>query len=118
VLERFLRRNRQYATTTTQSRPLTPKPLRGMASLGATSLCAAVFLFAFLIPVMQLIVWSTWTYQKVWRSDFAEILMNTMTGAALGTAIIIVLALLSARTTTRLLSSSSVAYSISRLLTA
>jgi iron(III) transport system permease protein len=118
VLERFLRRNRQYAMTTTQSRPLTPKPLKGMASLAATSLCAAVFLFAFLIPVMQLIVWSTWTYRKVWRSDFAEILMNTMTGAALGTAIIIVLALLSARTTTRLLSSSSVAYSISRLLTA
>ncbi|GIP34780.1 iron ABC transporter permease [Paenibacillus sp. J2TS4] len=116
AIERFLRRNRKFNSTTSQSRPLNPRPLKGFAALGATLLCSIVFLLSFLIPVVQIIVWTTWTYRKVWRSDFMDLMMNSLTGALIGTCIIIVIALLAARTSRTI--SSSLGYAISRLMTA
>ncbi|RXZ80773.1 iron ABC transporter permease [Paenibacillaceae bacterium] len=118
VLERYLRRNRLFHTTTSQNqnRPLTPKKLKGPAAAGAVLLCTLVFVLSFLLPVLQIIVWASQTYRKVWRADFMDLVLNTLTGAALATCIIIVVAVLSARTT-RILSS-SLAQVISRLMTA
>lgn len=116
VLERYLRRNRRFYATTSQIRPLKPMKLKGAAAAAATTVCLLVFLLAFVIPVWQIVVWTIWTFRKVWRADFIELMVNSLSGAALSTCVIMIMALMAARSA-RLLSS-SVAYAISRLMTA
>lgn len=116
MVERLMRRNRKFYSTTSQSRPLKPQQLKGVAAIGAALLCAVVFLLSFVIPLLQLVVWTGWTFQKVWRSDFTDLLLNTLTGAGLATVAILILAVVSAKTSRML--SSSLAYALSRLMTA
>lgn len=116
IVERFLRRNRKFYSTTSQSRPLKPQQLKGAAAIGAVLLCTVVFLLSFAIPLMQIIVWTGWTFQKVWKLDFIDLMLNTLTGAAIATVAILILAILSAKTSRML--SSSLAYALSRLMTA
>ncbi|WP_236339159.1 ABC transporter permease [Paenibacillus plantiphilus] len=116
VIERFLRRNRQFNATTSQSRPLKPQQMKGIAAWGATAFCSIIFLLAFIVPLTQIIVWTTWTYHKIWRADFIDLMVNSLSGAAIATAVIMIIALLSARTARML--SSSLAYGVSRLMTA
>ncbi|WP_409346242.1 ABC transporter permease [Paenibacillus sp. MBLB4367] len=97
MLERLLRRNRQYASTTSQSRSLKPQRLKGIAAWSATLLCSLVFILAFLAPIVQLAVWTVEYNDSFWRSDFKHLLANTVKGAAIGTGIVIVIAVLSAR---------------------
>ncbi|MOA02992.1 Maltose transport system permease protein MalG [compost metagenome] len=115
VLEKYLRRNRQFHAMS-RSKPLTPTRLKGIAACGAVILCSLVWILAFLAPVSQIIAWSIQAYHRVWRADFAELILNSVTGAMLATVIIVAVALLSARTA-RLLSSSA-AYMLARIMTA
>ncbi len=113
-LERYLRRNRQYSFAVGgQTRSL--KKLRGKAAAGASLYCGFVFLLAFVLPVAQLAVWTSWTLNKVWRPDFLNLIQSTFAGAAYATSIVIVLALLAARTTRKL--GSGFAYALSRMMT-
>lgn len=113
-LERYLRRNRQYSFAVGgQTRSL--KKLRGKAAAGASLYCGFVFLLAFVLPVAQLAVWTSWTLNKVWRPDFFNLIQSTFAGAAYATSIVIVLALLAARTTRKL--GSGFAYALSRMMT-
>lgn len=116
MLERFFRRNRKFHSTTSQSRPFRPVLLQGTAAWGAFAACGFIFLVSFVLPVLQIAVWTVWTFEKVWRADFLELLRNSLTGAAVATIAIMTLALLTAKSN-RLLSS-SVGYAISRLMTA
>ncbi|WP_391571196.1 ABC transporter permease [Cohnella sp.] len=113
-LERYLRRNRQYSFAVGgQTRSL--KKLRGKAAAGASLYCGFVFLLAFVLPVAQLAVWTSWTLNKVWRPDFLNLIQSTFAGAAYATSIVIVLALLAARTTRKF--GSGFAYALSRMMT-
>lgn len=116
VIERYWRRNRRYASTTSREQPLRPKRLRGIAAIGATLLCSFIFLLAFLVPFIQLVAWSVKTYRKVWHADFMALVSNSLTAGALATVFILLLALLSARTVRYV--SSPVAIVVSRLMTA
>ena len=98
VIERFLRRKRQFHSTTSQNKPLKPKRLKGLPAIGATLLCSVCFLLAFLLPLIQIIVWARGRTAKVWRSDFLALIMNSLTGATFGTCVILIFAVLSART--------------------
>ncbi|MCK9910845.1 hypothetical protein MXD81_16980, partial [Microbacteriaceae bacterium K1510] len=55
VIERLLRQNRRYSASTSKSRPLVPKRLRGMTAFAALCYCTAIFACSFLIPFVQLI---------------------------------------------------------------
>lgn len=116
VLERFFRRNRQFHSTTSQSRPLKPQKLKGTSALCATLVCSIVFLLSFLIPILQLFVWMSWTYKEIWRSDYAILVLNSLTGAAIATCAIMIFALLSARVNRML--PSTLTNILSRLITA
>ena len=91
VIERMLRRHRSFSASTSKSSPLAPKRLTGMSAFGAVLFCGAVFACSFLIPVLQLIVWSTWTYQDVLNSTFFQLTFNTLFVAMIATAIIMFL---------------------------
>ena len=114
-LERGLRRNRQYSLAV-GGHVHSLKKLKGKAAAGASLYCGLVFFLAFMLPVTQLAVWTTWTLHKVWRADFLDLIKSTFAGAAYAAVIVIVLALLAARTTRRL--QSGFAYALSRMMTA
>ncbi|MFS0728049.1 ABC transporter permease [Paenibacillus sp. 1P07SE] len=116
IAERLLRQGRRYGALSSRSKPLQPVRLQGLAAVSATALCTLVFVLGFLLPVGQLVQWSSWTYSNVWRGDFAELILNTLTGAAWATLIVMALAVLSAKSV-RMLAHTG-AYALSRLMTA
>ncbi len=116
VAERFFRRKKQYYSTTTQSRPLAPRKLGTYGQIAAAGICSLVFLVSFLIPVMQIIVWATWTHDEIWSPAFLEMTMNSLSGAAVTSAIVMIISVITAMVCRSL--SSSFAYGLSRLMTA
>lgn len=115
VLERFLRRNRQFHSTTSQNKPSKPQQLRGAAAVAATSLCMFIFILAFLLPIAQLVIWTTWTYRRVWGAEYVDLIRNSLSVATISTLVIVLLALLTARAGRML--TSTLSYTISRLMT-
>ncbi|CAM3300952.1 iron ABC transporter permease [Brevibacillus invocatus] len=92
LIERMLRYNRKYSASTSKSSQLVPKRLKGFSSFAALFFCGAVFACSFLIPVIQLIVWSYWTYEDVLTVAFFELTINTLFVAAIATGMIMFLA--------------------------
>ncbi|WP_419879405.1 ABC transporter permease [Brevibacillus centrosporus] len=91
IMERLLRNRRRYSASTSKASPLVPKQLKGSSAFMAVLFSGVVFAFAFLIPVVQLIVWSTWTYQDVLTLSFVELTYNTLLVALIATACIMFL---------------------------
>lgn len=116
VIERFLRKRRKYHTTTSQGKQLKLQPLKGLQGLVASLACTILLLLAFVIPLIQIIVWTMMTYEKVWRPEFIKLLTNSITGALIGSVIIIFLTILTARTINMFPSTSTSI--ISRMMTA
>jgi iron(III) transport system permease protein len=94
IMERLVRKNRSYSSTTSKSRPLVPRRLRGVSGLTATLLCLFIWCISFAVPLLQLIVWATWTFESVWKGDFVSLLYRTVYVAALSTLIIMGFSLL------------------------
>ena len=97
MLERLLRRSRRYGNATKSSNLLKPQPLKGLAAWGAMLFCTIIFLLAFLAPILQLIAWSIRYGGNIWRADFIDLIVNTLKGAGMGTAIVLLIALFAAR---------------------
>lgn len=91
IIERWLRNRRRYSASTSKASPLVPKQLKGISAFIAVLFCATVFAFSFLIPVVQLLVWSIWTYQDVLTVAFVELTYNTLLVALIATACIMFL---------------------------
>lgn len=94
LLERLVRRRKAYHASTSRQRPLSRRRLRGPAAWLATGLGLVVFAFSFAIPVLQLIVWATWTYRDVLNARFASLLGNTLLVSVIAIALLMLLAIL------------------------
>lgn len=92
LAERLARRNRRFSASTSKTRPLVPRPLRGVSSWAAVLFCGGLFAWSFLFPLMQLIVWATWTYADVLTPTFFQLVSRSVYLALLATVIILVLA--------------------------
>jgi iron(III) transport system permease protein len=99
IAERLMRRNRRFSATTAKGSLLVPRSLKGPSSWLATALCTVVFAISFLIPVVQLVVWAGWTYEKVLATaHFGRLTYNTVIVALLATVVIIALSVIVANT--------------------
>jgi len=78
LIERLLRRRRRYNSSTSKTRPLARRRLRGIPAVAAVMLSGLIVSFSFVIPVVQLIVWATWTYRDVLNAKFVGLLWNTL----------------------------------------
>jgi iron(III) transport system permease protein len=99
ILERRIRHNRKFHATTSKSRPLVPRKLKGTGAILAIFVCMIVFALAFLIPLAQLMIWAFWTYQEIFTSSFWEWTFNSLKVAAIATLLIMVLSLIVANVT-------------------
>lgn len=116
ILEHLFRQGRQFSATTSRSRPLVPRKLRGAGAVAASLFCGLVFAWSFLIPILQLVVWATWTYGDVLTPAFWELTARSLQLALLATAIILVLSVVVANVNRTMASRSTQA--LARLITA
>ncbi|KJS87176.1 MAG: iron ABC transporter, partial [Desulfosporosinus sp. BICA1-9] len=65
LLERGLRGRKKYSYTTSKVRPIVRTRLRGLKGFWAFFVSFMFLSLGFIIPVLQLLVWSTLTYKKV-----------------------------------------------------
>lgn len=89
LLERGLRGRKKYSYTTSKVRPIVRTRLRGMKGFWAFFLSFIVLSLGFIIPVLQLLVWSTLTYKKVLNIAFLKLLGNSVVVALVAALIIL-----------------------------
>ncbi|WP_342447463.1 iron ABC transporter permease [Paenibacillus ihuae] len=114
-MEMLIRKRRAYSSTTSKSRPLTPRRLTGLRGMSATTFCLLIWCASFLFPLLQLIVWASWTFDTVWDADFVHLFYQTLSVAAVSTLIIMVFALIVAATNR---SRSTASFLLSKAVTA
>jgi iron(III) transport system permease protein len=116
ILERLLRQGRRFSASTSKTRPLVPRRLHGLEAVGAWTFCGLVFAWSFLIPIVQLGVWSTWTYKDVLTSGFFELTARTASVALLATALVMLFAVVVANVART--QNNALSHTLSRLVTA
>ncbi|MFE1629407.1 ABC transporter permease [Brevibacillus reuszeri] len=94
VIERLLRKRKKFSSPTSKMNPLKRRKLKGVWKWAATALGLVVVSLSFLIPVIQLVVWATWTYEDVWNSGFTELLFNTLSVSIISIFILMLLAVI------------------------
>jgi iron(III) transport system permease protein len=116
LLERLLRRHRSFNTLAGKSRPLAPVRLIGMKAGLATALCSVILSVAFIIPVVQMIQWAGWSYEEVLNSEFMRLTFNTIYVAAMATAVVLILSVVTANVART--QRSALTYSLAKAMTA
>jgi iron(III) transport system permease protein len=94
-LERSLRNNQRYALNGRSYRPVTPPVLTGWRGVSAMAVASLPVLFGFVLPV-SILVKAGWRQFAIegFQPELLLALRNTVTAAALATAVILLLALL------------------------
>ncbi|MGG1664243.1 ABC transporter permease [Brevibacillus sp. NRS-1366] len=94
VVERLLRRRKRYSSPTNKMNPLKRRKLKGVPKFLAIFLGMVVVSFSFFVPVVQLIVWATWTYEDVLNDIFIHLLANTLSVSFVSIFILMLLAVI------------------------
>ena len=94
LFEKGLRGRRKYGYTTTKLRPIVRIPLRGIKGFLVSFMGFMVLGLGFIIPVLQLLAWSSLTYKKVLNGAFLKLLVNSIGVALIGALIILVISVI------------------------
>ncbi|MFX0549325.1 ABC transporter permease [Hathewaya histolytica] len=92
--ERKLRGRKKYSFVNSKIRPIQRKRLNGIYGAMAFILCMTVFLISFIIPVLQLLSWTTMTYEKILSFQFLSLIFNSLWTAVVSSLIIVIMALI------------------------
>lgn len=88
LMEKLLRGRKKYSFTS-RVRPLARKQLKGMKAALAFAICSSFLGFGFIIPTLQLIHWSTLTYQKILNLQFIQLMFNSVWVALVASVLIV-----------------------------
>lgn len=94
ILEKVIRGRKQYSYSTSKVRPLQPKELKGWKKFAVLSFFISLFALAFAIPFIQLLQWVYMTYDVILSAAFADLIWNSVFVAAIGSVLIIIVALI------------------------
>ncbi|MBB6452587.1 iron(III) transport system permease protein [Salirhabdus euzebyi] len=94
LFEKFARGRKRYSYSSTKIKPITPKRLTGYKATMATTYCLAVFSFAFMIPFIQLVLWTFMTYEKIVTVEFFALIKNSFFVAAISSILIVIVAVI------------------------
>lgn len=93
-LEELFRGRKRYSFSNSKVSPLKPEKLVGISKIIPTLFCSIVFLFSFLIPFTQLLIWGVQNYNKVLDTRFIKIIYNTILVTGISALIIIIFAII------------------------
>ena len=94
LLERWSRRKIRYYHQGQRSQATNLRRLTAMRQLGLLLLCCLPVLFGFIVPALQLCSWALSNYQVTLNQQFASLVWNSFTLAALAAVLAVLLALL------------------------
>ncbi|MBJ41112.1 MAG: iron ABC transporter permease [Gammaproteobacteria bacterium] len=95
VIEKYTRGKSQYYHSSQKNRRANPMILKGKYKFFAFMWCLLVCLLGSIIPLTQLLVWFTETYNYMFESSYIDIIMNTIFVASLASFIIVTISLYS-----------------------
>lgn len=99
IAERLQRGKKQFKATLTDA-PLGRYRLKGNLKIAAAIMCLLPVIVGFILPVLQMIYWATFTFGKVINDDFGSLIINSFSlsfGAAVICVIVSVLLVYSVR---------------------
>lgn len=94
LFEKGLRGRKKYSYTTTKIRPIVRMRLKGIKGFLAFLISFMFLSLGFLIPLLQLLVWSTLTYKKVLNLEFLKLIGNSVGVALIAVLIILGISLI------------------------
>ncbi len=94
IIEKLLRGNKGYSSTTTVIKNIKKEKLTGFKNILATGFAIAIFLLGFGFPVMQQIAWAIRETDKFVSTGLFSLIYTTVTVASIATVIIIVVSLI------------------------
>ena len=97
--EKFLRRRRSYSFSNTKISPIRRQKLQGKNKFFVLLWLNIIFVFAFIIPILQLFYWASLTYKEVLNKEFFILVRNSFGITLISTIIIIVFSVIIANTT-------------------
>ena len=95
VIEKYTRGKSKYYHSSQKNRRANPMILKGKYKFFAFMWCLLVCLLGSIIPLTQLLVWFTETYNYMFESSYIDIIMNTIFVASLASFIIVTISLYS-----------------------
>jgi iron(III) transport system permease protein len=95
VIEKYTRGKSQYYHSSQKNRRANPMILKGKYKFFAFVWCLLVCLLGSIIPLTQLLMWFTETYNYMFESSYIDIIMNTIFVASLASFIIVTISLYS-----------------------
>lgn len=94
TVERLVRRRKRFHSPTSRTSPLRRRKLNKLGSVAAVACCTVIFALSFAIPVVQLIVWATWTYEDVLNEKFVQLIRNTLVVSLVSIGLLMLLAVI------------------------
>lgn len=98
AFEKLARGRLRFNNTTTKSKPLQRKELKGVKKTAVMSFILTVLLFGFFIPLMQLIYWMTLIDFNFFTVKFMDVIINTVFVTTLASIITVIFAVAIANT--------------------
>ena len=93
-LEKVLRGNKKYSSTTTTFKSIKKQELKGKKGFLATSFLCIIFSLGFIIPTLQLIHWAFLTYKKILDKDFIKMAFSSISVGIISSVFIVIIALI------------------------
>ena len=104
VLERWQRGHKRF---TSAGRPLVPRQLTGWRAALATAWCTAVFLAAFLLPCVQLLLWAWHEGLRDVDARYIRFILHSLLLAGMAAGVVVILSLVLAYAQERVKDSST-----------
>ena len=92
IIERWSRKRARYSHVGLRSRPLSTYRLRGWRCATAFAACLLPLTFGFLVPALQLLMWTLQASESTINEGFLGLTLNTLSLAATAALIAVVLA--------------------------
>lgn len=88
--EKLIRGRMRFSNTNSKIRPLSKIRLKGVKAALAFSYSSIFFIVGFLIPLAQIIKWSTMTYREVVNMKFIIMIFNSTLAAVVASVLVVV----------------------------
>ena len=93
VMERSLRGKRKFDTSGKQNRPISKIKLKNSKGIFAFLVCFIPVFFGFILPFMQMFIWSVRYFTDVVDDEFLSLMFNSFSLAGISSLIAIILSL-------------------------
>lgn len=94
LIEKYIRKRKSFSYSSTNIRPIKRLKLEGYKKFVAFGICSTIFLFAFIIPLIQLLYWAFLTYNMIFQKELLNTIINTIVITSLSSILIVIISII------------------------